>query len=102
MPATHRIDQKERTAIVPMDALRGFFHIMDAWGVRADDARVLLGSPAERTYLCLAPGERCPCADGYPSKGRLHRWNLQGLANRLLGRASGRQLGQTPEQSISR
>src|SRR5271166_1209132 len=56
MPATQRVDQKERTAIVPMDALRGFFHIMDAWGVSADDARVLLGSPAERTYYAWRQG----------------------------------------------
>ena len=65
---------------------------------RARSARV----PGGKDLLCLASGERCPCADGYPSKSRLHRWNLQGLANRLLGRASGRQLGQTSEQSIWR
>ena len=56
MPATQRVDQEERTAIVPMDALRGFFHIMDAWGVSANDARVLLGSPAERTYYAWRQG----------------------------------------------
>ena len=39
-----------------MNALRGFFHIMNAWGVSADDARVLLGSPAERTYYAWRQG----------------------------------------------
>jgi uncharacterized protein (DUF2384 family) len=50
---------KERVApskIDPVAALRGFFHIMDAWGVGAEDARVLLGSPAERTYYAWRAG----------------------------------------------
>jgi hypothetical protein len=42
--------------VVPGDALRGFFLIMDAWGVGAEDARVLLGSPAERTYYAWRRG----------------------------------------------
>lgn len=41
----------------PKDALRGFFRIMDAWGVGADDARVLLGAPAERTYYAWRKGD---------------------------------------------
>jgi Protein of unknown function (DUF2384) len=56
MPATQRADRKGRPAIDPMNALRGFFHIMEAWGVGADDARVLLGSPAERTYYAWRQG----------------------------------------------
>ena len=44
------------TGIVPADALRGFFLIMDAWAVSAEDARVLLGSPAERTYYAWRRG----------------------------------------------
>jgi hypothetical protein len=44
------------TGIVPADALRGFFLIMDAWTVSADDARILLGSPAERTYYAWRRG----------------------------------------------
>jgi hypothetical protein len=44
------------TNIIPGDALRGFFLIMDAWGVGADDARTLLGSPAERTYYAWRRG----------------------------------------------
>jgi uncharacterized protein (DUF2384 family) len=50
---------QERVAlanIVPGDALRGFFHIMDAWQVGANDARTLLGSPAERTYYAWRQG----------------------------------------------
>ncbi len=43
-------------AIVPVDALRGFFHIMAAWSVGAEDARRLLGSPAERTYYAWRSG----------------------------------------------
>ena len=56
MPATQRLDQRDRPAVDPMKALRGFFHIMDAWGVSADDARLLLGSPAERTYYAWRQG----------------------------------------------
>jgi uncharacterized protein (DUF2384 family) len=41
----------------PKQALRGFFHIIDAWGVSAEDARILLGSPAERTYYAWRKGE---------------------------------------------
>ena len=43
-------------AIVPTDALRGFFLIMDAWEIGADDSRILLGSPAERTYYAWRRG----------------------------------------------
>ena len=56
MPATQRLEAHPRTAVDPNDALRGFFHIIDAWGVSADDARVLLGSPAERTYYAWRGG----------------------------------------------
>lgn len=41
----------------PKDALRGFFHMMDAWDVAAEDARILLGSPAERTYYAWRRGD---------------------------------------------
>jgi hypothetical protein len=37
-------------------ALRGFFAIIDAWGVAAEDARTILGSPAERTYYAWRAG----------------------------------------------
>jgi hypothetical protein len=40
----------------PVAALRGFFRIMDAWGVGAEDARIILGAPAERTYYAWRAG----------------------------------------------
>jgi len=56
MLALREAERKGWADVVPMDALRGFFHIMDAWGVSADDARILLGSPAERTYYAWRQG----------------------------------------------
>lgn len=41
----------------PAKALSGFFHIMDAWHVGADDARALLGAPAQRTYYVWRAGK---------------------------------------------
>jgi hypothetical protein len=38
------------------DALRGFFRIMEAWGIGVEDARVLLGGPAERTFYAWKQG----------------------------------------------
>lgn len=48
--------QAAKAGIVPADALKGFFHIMDAWSLSAEDARMLLGSPAERTYYAWRQG----------------------------------------------
>lgn len=56
MLAVQQMERKGWADVVPRDALRGFFHIMDAWGVGADDARILLGSPAERTYYAWRQG----------------------------------------------
>jgi hypothetical protein len=48
---------KEREREVdPIAALRGAFHILDAWGVGVDDARILLGLPAQRTYYAWRAG----------------------------------------------
>jgi uncharacterized protein (DUF2384 family) len=41
---------------LPANALRGFFQIMDAWGIGADDARIILGAPAQRTYYAWRAG----------------------------------------------
>lgn len=43
-------------------AMRGFFAIVDAWGVAMEEARALLGSPAERTFYAwrAANGVRVP------------------------------------------
>ena len=46
--APHGIDQAA--------ALRGFFAIMLAWGLNAEDARALLGLPAERTFYAWRAG----------------------------------------------
>jgi uncharacterized protein (DUF2384 family) len=43
-------------APIPIDALRGFFLIMEAWGISGEEARVLLGAPAERTYYAWRNG----------------------------------------------
>lgn len=41
---------------LPAAAMKGFFLIMKTWGVSAEDARVLLGSPASRTYYAWRSG----------------------------------------------
>ncbi len=38
-------------------ALRGFFLIADAWGATAEEARAMLGAPAERTYYAWRAGK---------------------------------------------
>jgi uncharacterized protein (DUF2384 family) len=52
-------ETKERATLSEVDpvaALKGFFHIMDAWRIGAEDARILLGSPPERTYYAWRAG----------------------------------------------
>lgn len=44
-------------AVDPAAALRGFFAITQAWRLSADDARVLLGAPAERTFYAWRAGK---------------------------------------------
>ena len=43
-------------AIDPAAALRGFFAIAQAWGLTAEEARTLLGMPAERTFYAWRAG----------------------------------------------
>jgi len=53
------VNAQDRPAPARIDAgaaLRGFFHIMDAWKVGAEEARILLGAPAERTYYAWRAG----------------------------------------------
>src|SRR5262249_7733621 len=38
-------------------ALRGFFAIVEAWGLGAGEARALLGAPAERTFYAWRGGQ---------------------------------------------
>jgi uncharacterized protein (DUF2384 family) len=40
----------------PVAALRGFFHITEAWDATAEEARIILGAPAERTYYAWRAG----------------------------------------------
>jgi hypothetical protein len=44
------------SGINPGAALRGFFEIVAAWGVGMEDARALLGAPAERTFYAWRAG----------------------------------------------
>jgi len=54
---THKRPQSLSQAIDPAAALRGFFAIMQAWGLTAEDARALLGAPAERTFYAWRAGK---------------------------------------------
>jgi hypothetical protein len=56
MLAPRAQDRVAPANIVPTDALRGFFLIMDQWEVGAEDARILLGSPPPRTYYAWRAG----------------------------------------------
>jgi hypothetical protein len=57
MPSAQAKIRPALPRIEPVAALRGFFHIMDAWGASADEARVVLGAPAERTYYAWRAGD---------------------------------------------
>ena len=53
------VKEKTRIAppmVAPVPALRGFFHIANAWGVSAEEARIILGLPAPRTYFAWRAG----------------------------------------------
>jgi hypothetical protein len=56
MLQTHTAPPPAPKNIVPAAALRGFFAIVEAWGVGMEDARALLGSPAERTFYAWRAG----------------------------------------------
>ena len=52
--------ERQRAALQDIDAaaaLRGFFAIMAAWNVSTDDARAILGAPAERTFYAWRAGQ---------------------------------------------
>lgn len=57
MLAARERQRHDPIGVDPVAALRGFFQIMEAWGVGAEDARILLGSPAERTYYAWRGGK---------------------------------------------
>lgn len=56
MLASRTADTPPKREIDPSAALRCFFLIMDAWTVGAEDARILLGSPPERTFYVWRSG----------------------------------------------
>ena len=55
--ASAAVPQSDPNRVDPRAALRGFFHIMDAWRVGHEDARILLGGPPERTYFAWRAGQ---------------------------------------------
>ncbi len=66
--------------IGPTAALRGFFAITDAWGLSAEEARTLLGGPAERTFYAWRSGKAVrvrwiPYAASATSRASIRHWN---------------------------
>ncbi len=57
MLQTQERPQSATPGVDPTAALRGFFAIADAWGLSAEEARTLLGSPAERTFYAWRGGK---------------------------------------------
>jgi len=53
---TRERPQSPRQAIDAAAVLRGFFAITQPWGLAADDARALLGAPAERIFYAWQAG----------------------------------------------
>jgi hypothetical protein len=56
MLQTNTVPSPPAKHIDPGAALRGFFAIVEAWGIGMEDARALLGSPAERTFYAWRAG----------------------------------------------
>lgn len=56
MLQTRERPQATPQPVDPAAALRGFFAIMQAWNLGGDDARALLGTPAERTFYAWRAG----------------------------------------------
>ena len=50
-------EAKSLEDVAPENALRGFFLIMDAWQVKPDEQRILLGALPERTYYAARKGD---------------------------------------------
>ncbi len=49
--------ERDAPAVDAGAALRGFFLIMEAWGVAGEEARMILGAPPERTYYAWRAGK---------------------------------------------
>lgn len=64
VPAEHRLEPPRCKALTAASGfvgraaatLRGFFHIMPAWDITEEDARILLGRPAGRTCCAWRAG----------------------------------------------
>ncbi|CAN7640054.1 MbcA/ParS/Xre antitoxin family protein [Phenylobacterium sp. LjRoot219] len=56
MPAAQPQHRPDLRDVDPVKALAGAFLILERWGVSAEQARVLLGSPAERTFFSWKSG----------------------------------------------
>ncbi len=94
-----------RPEVDPAVALRGFFQIMEAWGVAAEDARIVLGFPPERTYYAWRAGKavRVPADTlrriGYVAgiyKALQILYSDPGLADAWVQRPNGAFGGQAP------
>ena len=78
---------------------RGFFGIMERWGVDNAQARSLLGQPAERTYFKWKKGQvGAVPMDTIRRIGYTQR-NLEGPGDPLFGSAPGRRVG-TPAEPV--
>lgn len=55
--ARHSLPDGDEVADLAPTALRTFFRIMDAWGLTATDARLLLGTPPSSTYYKWRSGD---------------------------------------------
>jgi hypothetical protein len=56
MPATQQQHRPDVRHVDPVKALTGAFLILETWGASAEQARVLLGAPAERTFFSWKAG----------------------------------------------
>ncbi len=57
MSAHLKLAPSRLDTIDPAAALRGVFGIFDAWGLSAEEARVLLGAPPERSFYAWKKGQ---------------------------------------------
>lgn len=100
---------RDLRTVDPVKALTGAFLILDKWGVSAEQARVLLGAPAERTFFSWKAGKavRVP-ADTLRRIGYLAGiykalhivYSDRALADGWVHRANAYFGGQTPMQRM--
>ena len=56
MPAAQQQHRPDIRNVDPVKALTGAFLILEKWGASTEQARILLGSPAERTFFSWKAG----------------------------------------------